>query len=75
MYDPGPASDNVNSSPSPPGKRLPARQLWAGRPAQFMRELSDEEIRYNHRTAARYRELAREYLGALGFVPAPDDIA
>ena len=59
----------------PPGKRLPTRQLWAGRPAQFMRELSDEEIRYNHRTAARYRELAREYLGALGFVPAPDDIA
>ena len=27
-----------------PGKRLPARQLWSGRPATFMRELDDQMI-------------------------------
>ena len=58
-----------------PGKRVPSRQLWAGRPAEFMRELSDEEIQYNRRTAARYRDLAREYLQTLGFAPPPDDVA
>ena len=27
-----------------PGKRIPARQLWAGRPATFMRDLDDRAI-------------------------------
>ena len=27
-----------------PGKRIPSRQLWAGRPAKFMRELPDAAI-------------------------------
>lgn len=27
-----------------PGKRLPARQLWSGRPAKFMRDLTDEAV-------------------------------
>jgi carbonic anhydrase/acetyltransferase-like protein (isoleucine patch superfamily) len=27
-----------------PNKRLPSRQLWSGRPAKFMRELTDEAV-------------------------------
>lgn len=27
-----------------PGKRLPARQLWAGRPAKYLRDLSDSAL-------------------------------
>jgi carbonic anhydrase/acetyltransferase-like protein (isoleucine patch superfamily) len=27
-----------------PGKRIPARQLWSGRPAVFMRDLSDAAL-------------------------------
>ena len=27
-----------------PGKRLPSRQLWSGRPAKYMRDLTDEAI-------------------------------
>lgn len=27
-----------------PGKHIPARQMWQGRPAKFARELSDEEL-------------------------------
>jgi len=27
-----------------PGKRIPSRQLWGGRPAQFMRELNDAQL-------------------------------
>ena len=27
-----------------PGKRIPSRQLWGGRPAQFMRDLNDAQL-------------------------------
>ncbi|MGK2909071.1 MAG: gamma carbonic anhydrase family protein [Sphingobium sp.] len=27
-----------------PGKRLPSRQLWSGRPAKYMRDLTDEAV-------------------------------
>ncbi|MBB3981275.1 carbonic anhydrase/acetyltransferase-like protein (isoleucine patch superfamily) [Sphingobium fontiphilum] len=39
-----------------PGKTVPARQLWAGRPAKFMRELSDAAV-------ARLRGGAERYVG------------
>lgn len=53
-----------------PGKRVPARQLWAGSPARFKRDLTSEEIEYNFRTAGHYRDLADDYRAALGFAPA-----
>ncbi len=44
-----------------PGKRIPARQLWAGRPARFVRDLSDAEIAESAERTAHYVELAAEY--------------
>lgn len=50
-----------------PGKRVPGGQMWLGRPAKFARDLSEQEIQYNHfgvlhyvAQAARYR---REMVG------------
>lgn len=53
-----------------PGKRVPARQLWAGRPARFKRDLTDEEVAANVQTARGYRRLADDYRAALGVAPA-----
>ncbi len=39
-----------------PGKRIPARQLWSGRPAAFMRALSDEALADMQRGVAHYVE-------------------
>ncbi len=55
-----------------PGKRVPARQLWAGRPARYKRDLTPQEIEYNFQTARHYRGLADDYRAALGFGPAPN---
>jgi gamma-carbonic anhydrase len=38
-----------------PGKRIPARQLWAGRPAKLMRDLSDDDIRRSREGVEGYR--------------------
>ncbi len=45
-----------------PGKRIPSRQLWGGRPARFMRDLTAEEIEFLKFSASRYVKLSREYL-------------
>lgn len=45
-----------------PGKRIPSRQLWGGRPAKFMRHLTEEEIEFLRVSASRYVRLSREYL-------------
>lgn len=37
-----------------PGKRIPARQLWSGRPAAFMRELTDAALAEMQRGVAHY---------------------
>jgi carbonic anhydrase/acetyltransferase-like protein (isoleucine patch superfamily) len=37
-----------------PGKRLPARQLWSGRPAKYMRDLDDQAIMGMQRGVAGY---------------------
>ncbi len=42
-----------------PGKRILPRQLWSGRPARYMRDLTDAEIHSHHRGTARYVENAR----------------
>jgi carbonic anhydrase/acetyltransferase-like protein (isoleucine patch superfamily) len=44
-----------------PGKRLPSGELWAGRPAKFLRTLSAEEIAGNRAGAAGYARLAQTY--------------
>lgn len=49
-----------------PGKRIPKGQIWAGNPAKYFRELTQEEAAYIPQSAAMYVEHAREYL-ALGF--------
>ena len=42
-----------------PGKRIPARQLWAGRPAVYLRDLTDADVARNRAGAAGYVELAK----------------
>jgi gamma-carbonic anhydrase len=37
-----------------PGKRIPAGQMWAGRPARFMRDLTDIEKMGNQMGVAHY---------------------
>ena len=47
-----------------PGKVIKGRELWLGRPAKFVRLLSDEEVERNRRGAAGYVELARMHAGS-----------
>lgn len=42
-----------------PGKRIPARQLWSGRPATFMRDLDDRAIAGLQMGVAHYVENGR----------------
>jgi carbonic anhydrase/acetyltransferase-like protein (isoleucine patch superfamily) len=44
-----------------PGKRVRARQLWAGSPAKFMRDLTDAEVANMKVQTARYADLADAY--------------
>jgi carbonic anhydrase/acetyltransferase-like protein (isoleucine patch superfamily) len=45
----------------PPGKVVKSGQLWFGRPARFLRELSPEEIEENRRAVVHYVKLAQDY--------------
>ena len=45
-----------------PGKRIPSGQLWAGRPAKYMRDLSAQELAFFKQSAENYVQLAAEYL-------------
>ena len=60
-----------------PGKTVPSGELWAGRPAQKMRDLSDGEQQGLKTSALRYIEFGRAYrLGEAGgpyhyFTPRP----
>ena len=50
-----------------PRKHIPARELWAGRPARKLRDLSDGEIADNRQIAQHYMEVGRAHrLGAAG---------
>ena len=50
-----------------PGKRIPSGELWAGRPAKKMRNLSDDEKLFNQKSAVHYVEVARAHrLGTAG---------
>ena len=44
-----------------PGKRVKSRQLWAGSPAKFMRDLTDAEVSQMKVQTARYADLADAY--------------
>jgi carbonic anhydrase/acetyltransferase-like protein (isoleucine patch superfamily) len=46
-----------------PGKRVLKHQLWAGRPAKYVRDMTEEEIAYLKISADNYAELAMEYKG------------
>ena len=49
-----------------PGKRIPTGQLWAGRPAAYLRDLTPEEIARNRAGAAGYVELAQMHRREVG---------
>ena len=50
-----------------PGKRNPSGEIWVGRPAKKMRDLSDDEKLFNQKSAEHYVEVARAHrLGNAG---------
>jgi len=48
-----------------PGKRIPAGELWAGRPARFVRPLTPEQQASNRAGALGYAALAQAHRAAL----------
>jgi carbonic anhydrase/acetyltransferase-like protein (isoleucine patch superfamily) len=50
-------------------RRIPPRSVVMGVPGRVVREVSDEELRRTHTTAAHYLELAQRY--ACGAFPPP----
>jgi carbonic anhydrase/acetyltransferase-like protein (isoleucine patch superfamily) len=49
-----------------PGRRIPAGQLWAGRPAKHVRDLSEADLTGMREGVAHYVALARLHREALG---------
>ncbi len=50
-----------------PGKIIKSGEMWAGRPAKFMRMLTESEIKKNRSMAEHYRLLAEQHkMDALG---------
>jgi carbonic anhydrase/acetyltransferase-like protein (isoleucine patch superfamily) len=49
-----------------PGKRIPAGQLWAGRPAKYVRDLTAVDLAGHRMGVSHYVELARRHAEALG---------
>jgi len=48
-----------------PGKRIPSGQLWAGRPAKYVRDLSESDIAGMALGVAHYVALAKSHAAAL----------
>ena len=48
-----------------PGKRIPSGQLWAGRPAKYLRDLTEEELAGMRAGVAHYVALAKAHRQAL----------
>jgi carbonic anhydrase/acetyltransferase-like protein (isoleucine patch superfamily) len=48
-----------------PGKRIPSGQLWAGRPARYVRNLTTRELALQQAGVESYVELARAHAAAL----------
>jgi len=51
-----------------PGRRIPAGQLWAGRPARHLRDLSAEEQGANQAGVMHYVALARAHAEAIAAI-------
>jgi len=49
-----------------PGRRVETGQLWAGRPAKYMRDLTDEEMAGIATASERYTEHAANHKSATG---------
>lgn len=49
-----------------PGKRIGPRELWLGRPARFVRVMSDAEVARNQMGAAGYVTLAQMHRESIG---------
>ena len=47
------------------GKIIKSGELWAGKPAKFLRKLSDKETKFIKISAKRYYKLSQEYLANL----------
>ncbi|HZD24724.1 MAG TPA: gamma carbonic anhydrase family protein [Alphaproteobacteria bacterium] len=54
-----------------PGKRIPTGQLWSGRPAKYMRDLTPEEIVDHGRSVEEYIRLARGHSASLAGTTTP----
>lgn len=48
-----------------PGKRIPSGQLWAGRPAKYVRDLTPDDLQGMRMGVAHYVELARAHAEAV----------
>jgi carbonic anhydrase/acetyltransferase-like protein (isoleucine patch superfamily) len=44
------------------GKRVPSGELWAGRPAKFMRKLTDEDYKHMKWSSSHYVKLSKKYM-------------
>ena len=47
------------------GKIIETGELWAGKPAKFLRKLTNEEKKFIKKSAVRYYLLSQEYLANL----------
>jgi len=47
------------------GKIIETGELWAGKPAKFLRKLTNEEMKFIKKSAVRYYLLSQEYLANL----------
>ena len=48
-----------------PGRKIPAGQLWAGRPAKYVRDLTPQDLAGQQAGVAHYVELAKAHAAAL----------
>lgn len=45
----------------PPGRRIPSKQLWAGNPAKYVRDVTDDEVDAMQKQAESYQALAKTH--------------
>ena len=48
-----------------PGKRIPSGQLWAGRPAKYVRDLTADDLAGHRAGVAHYVSLAKAHAEAI----------
>lgn len=49
-----------------PGKKIPSGQLWAGRPARYVRDLNEDDLKMLKISASKYVDLQTEYRATRG---------